>query len=80
MVDDAAEALSLLSTCSYDVVFCDMMMPGMTGDVLFTSAKKLVPSIGKEVHLHHGRSVFPRDRDAPTLVRRSGCDEAHRVQ
>lgn len=44
VVDSAPAALSMLSHRSFDVVLCDLRMPGMTGDVLYTKVAETNPA------------------------------------
>ena len=68
---DAREALKLVEEgARFDVVFCDLMMPNLRGDVLYDRVKAIAPGLAETVRLHHGGG---HRRDSANLPR-SGAE------
>ena len=59
VVQNAKQGLTLVASRHFDVIFCDMMMPGMTGDVLYEKAEAADPGIGKKFIFITGGAFTP---------------------
>jgi CheY-like chemotaxis protein len=44
---DGIDALSRIRSQEYDVIVCDMMMPRMTGEMLFREVERIAPWMGR---------------------------------
>lgn len=64
VVDDATEALDRLSAGEgYDVIFCDLNMPTMTGADLFAAIELSFPGLARRVVVVTGDETDPRARE-----------------
>jgi len=59
VVSDANQGLALLIDEHFDVIFCDMMMPGMTGDLLYAKAAAALPGVGEKFIFITGGAFTP---------------------
>lgn len=62
-VQSAKEALALLASQPFDVVFCDLMMPNMTGMDLFEAVRTQSPGLEQSFIFMTGGAFTPRARD-----------------
>jgi len=84
-MSDPADALALIREgCEFDVILCDLIMPGMTGVQLYRAIAELSPSQAARMVLMTGGSV-PRDaveliaRGTPSLPKPFDLDQLHQV-
>ncbi|MBL4637499.1 MAG: response regulator [Kofleriaceae bacterium] len=59
VLNSATEAMQRIQTDIFDVIFCDLMMPGMTGDKLYWKSEELLPGIGKKFIFITGGAFTP---------------------
>jgi CheY-like chemotaxis protein len=59
VVRSGAEALRKLECSGYDMVLCDLMMPGMSGMQLFTEIQRSWPSLAERVVFMTGGAFTP---------------------
>ena len=59
VVRSGAEALRKLESSGYDMVLCDLMMPGMSGMQLFARIQRSWPSLAKRVVFMTGGAFTP---------------------
>ncbi len=62
LASGGAEALELIATQPFDVVFCDVMMPAMTGMELFQAVRARVPELAERFVFITGGAFTPEAR------------------
>jgi CheY-like chemotaxis protein len=62
LANGGSEALALIDTQSFDVVFCDVMMPAMTGMDLFIEVKRRAPQLAERFVFITGGAFTPEAR------------------
>jgi CheY-like chemotaxis protein len=60
---DGTQALDLLSRVAYDLIICDVRMPGMSGDELFVELKQRAPHLVRRVLFVSGDTASRSTRD-----------------
>jgi signal transduction histidine kinase/CheY-like chemotaxis protein len=60
---DGTQALDLLSRVAYDLIICDVRMPGMSGDELFVELKQRAPHLARRVLFVSGDTASRSTRD-----------------
>lgn len=79
------EALTLLSTHRFDVILCDVMMPGMSGIDLYRAASERSPGSERRMVFMTGGGLHPeiyeflRDAERPKLEKPFDIQELKRV-
>ncbi|MBO9389926.1 MAG: response regulator [Roseiflexus sp.] len=63
MCHDGAQALDLLSRVAYDLIICDVRMPGMSGNELFIELKQRAPHLARRVLFISGDTASHSTRD-----------------
>ncbi len=63
VLNSATEAMHRIQTDIFDVIFCDLMMPEMTGDQLYWKSEKLLPGIGKKFIFITGGAFTPETEE-----------------
>ncbi len=63
VLNSATEAMHRIQTDIFDVIFCDLMMPEMTGDQLYWKSEELLPGIGKKFIFITGGAFTPETEE-----------------
>jgi PAS domain S-box-containing protein len=81
MVTRAQEALQLVAASpSYDVIFCDLMMPQMTGQALFREMMRVSPTQAERMVFMTGGPFTPTARDFLSSVRNHRIEKPFDLQ
>ncbi len=59
-VEDGLSALKEIMDLDYDVILCDIEMPGMPGDMLYLATQKLKPELAKRFIFVTGHGDNPK--------------------
>jgi two-component system cell cycle sensor histidine kinase/response regulator CckA len=63
VVSSAREALGRITAEQFDVIFCDLLMPDMTGMDLFEGVRRIDPELARRFVFMTGGAFTPRARE-----------------